>query len=270
MCILINYRLYDKRIVAVWFSFFNAGLFLPGSFSTGATHAELSICVFFRQHFIASTLQPARCGRALYYQWKRATENDPVYSGPVLVSKRTEIKVKAFGKDFIPSETVSTTFVADGKAIRRVQFSTPNESYAKSKENILYDNVGGMVNYRSGTWLGYDNDSVTLYIDLEKKETIHSVLINLLRMKIAGSFYQSSIQVYYFSDKHKTFLPAGKMKFVHHEPGPKQCIMQEIKPAQKIKTDRLKMVLLPLKKIPDWHPGKGNHGWLFIDEIKVY
>ena len=39
---------------------------------------------------------------------------------------------------------------------------------------------------------------------------------------------------------------------------------------QKINTQKLKLVLLPLKKIPDWHNGKGNHGWLFIDEIKVY
>ncbi|MGK2860804.1 MAG: hypothetical protein ACSLE0_02655, partial [Chitinophagaceae bacterium] len=157
-----------------------------------------------------------------------------------------------------------------GKAIRRAQFSDPNESYAKSKENILFDNVGGKVNYRSGTWLGYDNDSVTLYIDLEKKETIHSVLINMLRDENSWIFLPEQIQVYYFSDKHKTFQPAGKMKIDHREPGPKQCIMQEIKPAQNIKTDRLKIVLLPLKKIPEWHPGKGNHGWLFIDEIKVY
>jgi hypothetical protein len=32
----------------------------------------------------------------------------------------------------------------------------------------------------------------------------------------------------------------------------------------------LKLVLLPLKIIPAWHPAKGNHAWLFIDEIKVY
>lgn len=66
------------------------------------------------------------------------------------------------------------------------------------------------------------------------------------------------------------FLPAGKEILFSENPSPKQCSIREIKPDGKIKTNKLKLVLLPLKKIPDWHPGKGKHAWLFIDEIKVY
>jgi len=198
------------------------------------------------------------------------SENDPVYSTAVTITKRTLVKVKVFGKDFLPSETVSTSFIKDGKAIRRIQYSAPNESYAKSKEDILNDNIGGIVNYRSGGWLGYDNDTVTITIDLVKKGAINNVLIDLLRDENSWIFLPEQVLVYYYSDKQKTFLQTGKKEFLHDAPGPKQCYTQEINPAQKIKTDKLKLVLLPLKKIPDWHNGKGNHGWLFIDEIKVY
>ena len=82
--------------------------------------------------------------------------------------------------------------------------------------------------------------------------------------------FRSQVLVYCYSDKQQTFLQAGKKEFLHDNPGLKQCNLLEITPAQKIKTHTLKLVLLPLKKIPDWHHGKGNHGWLFIDEIKVY
>ena len=50
------------------------------------------------------------------------TENDPVFAGVVPVTKKTVVKVKAFGKNFLPSETVSATFISDGKPIKKIQF----------------------------------------------------------------------------------------------------------------------------------------------------
>jgi hypothetical protein len=198
------------------------------------------------------------------------TENDPVYSTAVPITKRTTVKLKTFGNNFLPSETVTASFINNGKAIRQIQYSKPNESYANSKADILQDNIGGITNYRSGTWLGYDNDTVTITIDLAKKESINSILINLLQDENSWIFLPEQLLVYYYNNKQKIFLQTGKEVFQHHTPGPKQCNLREIAPAQKIKTDKLKLVLLPLKKIPDWHSGKGYHGWLFIDEIKVY
>lgn len=198
------------------------------------------------------------------------TENDLLYAAPVPITQKTKVKVKAFGKNFLPSETVNVQFIKDGKEIRQSTFSKPNEYYANSKANILYDNIGGIINYRSGAWLGYDSDTVTITIDLKKKETVNTVLISLLQDENAWIFLPEQILVHYYNDKQKAFVPAGKEVFVHETPGPKQCNMREITSAQKIKTDKLKLVLLPMKKIPDWHQGKGNHGWLFIDEIKVY
>jgi hypothetical protein len=28
-----------------------------------------------------------------------------------------------------------------------------------------------------------------------------------------------------------------------------------------------KFTVLNIKKLPDWHPGKGTPGWIFIDEL---
>ncbi len=198
------------------------------------------------------------------------TEHDAVYSGAVPLSGKTIVKVKAFGKDYLPSETVSATFVNDGKAIKKVQFSKPNESYANAKATILNDNIGGIVNYHSETWLGYDNDTVTVTVELVKKEKINSILINLLRDENSWIFMPQALFVYYYDDVRKKYLAAGKQVFKHDEPGTKKSIAEEIRPSSPISAQKLKIVLLPIKKIPDWHNGKGNHGWLFIDEIKVF
>ena len=201
---------------------------------------------------------------------KEPTGKDPVYSKSVSITKRTTVKVKAFGDNFLPSETVNATFIKNGKVIRDIHYSKPNKSYLSSKADILNDNIGGITNYRSGGWLGYDSDSVIIIIDLAKKETIRSVLINLLQDENSWIFLPEQILVYSYNDTKKTFVETAREDYQHTSRGPKQCKLVEILPGQNIKTNKLKLVLLPLKKIPDWHNGKGNHGWLFIDEIKVY
>ncbi|HUM67120.1 MAG TPA: hypothetical protein PLV32_14770, partial [Chitinophagaceae bacterium] len=78
------------------------------------------------------------------------------------------------------------------------------------------------------------------------------------------------VEAYYFDASKKKYIPATEKTFSHQEPGPKQCKVLELMPAGKINTDKLKLVFHTVKKIPEWQSGKGQHGWLFIDEIKVY
>lgn len=35
----------------------------------------------------------------------------------------------------------------------------------------------------------------------------------------------------------------------------------------KVDVEAIKVVASPLKKLPNWHPGKGDKGWFFIDEV---
>lgn len=174
----------------------------PSGFFSGNTSFE----VIFKQP-----------GAAVHYtlNGKVPTENDLVYTKPVSISNKTIVKVKAFGKDYLPSETVTANFIKDGKAIDKIQFSKPNEYYANAKADVLHDNIGGIVNYRSGTWLGYDSDTVTISVDLKKKEKINTVLINLLQDENSWIFLPEQLQVSYYNDKRKTYLPLGKETFTH-------------------------------------------------------
>ena len=197
-------------------------------------------------------------------------KSDHLYSRPVTIANRTLLKARAFGKDFLPSETVTATFIKDGKPIRVANFSKPNESYAGSKPDMLIDDIGGIVNYRSGTWIGFDSDTVIVDIELNRKEKVENVLVSLLQDENSWIFLPQQLTLYYFDTAKKSYLPAGEQKFTHDQPGMKTCQVVEIKPESTIETSKLRLVLLTLKKIPAWHTGKDQHGWLFIDEIKVY
>lgn len=211
-------------------------------------------------------------GSAVHYtlNGEEPTETDLLYKTPVIITQRTIVKAKAFSNSFAASETVTAEFIKDGKKIRQVSFSKPDDAYATTNVSILNDNTGGNMNFKSGTWLGYKNDTVEINIELKKKENINSVLVNILQDENSWLFLPEQVLVYYYNDKQKAFLPAGKKFFFSESPAAKKSSAKEIILSQKIKTNTLKLIVLPLKKIPGWHPGKGNHAWLFIDEIKVY
>jgi hypothetical protein len=198
------------------------------------------------------------------------TENDLIYTRPVTINKRTIVKVKAMGKDYLASETISVEFIKNGKPVKSVGFTKPGESYANVKAGILNDNTGGMPDYRNGEWVGYDQDTVEINIELKRKGKINSVLIDLLQDEHSWIFLPGKIELYYFDQKKDGYLWTAAQSFSSDKSSPKRNVLQEIKPGGKIITGKLKLVLFTLKKIPDWHAGKGNHGWLFIDEIKVY
>lgn len=199
------------------------------------------------------------------------SEKDLLYTKPLVITgKRVTIKAKAIGKDFLPSETVSVKFMKIGKAIQEISFTEPHPTYTAKNMNLLNDQVGGNTNYSSGAWLGYDRDTVEVDILLKKKETIKGVLVDILQNESSWIFLPEQMLLYYYDEAQKNYLPLGKETFFSEAPSPKQCDAREIIPKRTIKTDKLKLVLYPLKKIPAWHPGKDNHAWLFIDEIQVY
>jgi Fn3 domain-containing protein len=211
-------------------------------------------------------------GTAVYYtlNGNEPTENDLMYKAPVTISKRTIVKVKTIGKGYLPSETIRAEFIKNGKPVKSVQYSTPNESYANAKAGILNDDIGGIPNYRGGTWIGYDRDTVEINIELKKNEKINTVLIDLLQDENSWIFLPEQVLVNYYDKGRNAYVPFGKEVFVNEGPSPKQCSAREITAKTPVTTNKLHLVLYTVRKIPEWHIAKGNHAWLFIDEIKVY
>jgi hypothetical protein len=198
------------------------------------------------------------------------TEKDLLYTTPVAISKRTVVKLRAIGKNYLPSETISTEFIKGKDAIKSIQYSKPGDSYSYAKPDILNDHIGGMTTNRFNTWLGYETDTVEVSIELKKKQKIDSVLINLLRDENGWIFLPEKIDLFYYNQKQNTYVACASQRFSSDKFAPKECIPQVIKPNKNITTSKLKLVLFTLKKIPEWHNAKGSHGWLFIDEIIVY
>lgn len=198
------------------------------------------------------------------------TATDLLYTHPITISKEVTIKAKAVGNDFLPSATVTASFIKDGKPVQSISFSKPNDNYITKNNALLHDNIGGLLKYNTGTWLGYDTDTAEMVIRLKKKTKINTVLLELLQDENSWIFLPRQIELFSFDEKTNTYTSVAKEIIDTKAASPKQASLRRLSPNKKTKTNQLKIVMHAVEKIPDWHAGKGSHAWLFIDEIKVY
>jgi Chitobiase/beta-hexosaminidase C-terminal domain len=200
------------------------------------------------------------------------TENDKEYKEPIQVNKNfTTVKAKVFGKDFTPSETAEATFVKAGLPLKNIEYPAPDESNTGEGKSTLMDNKGGISLYSTKTWLGFRQDTVSITISLYKKQKIKSILFDLLQDYDSWIFLPEKAEVYSIVKENGGFEKSGEMNFVPEKSNHLRiCKPHVLRFKRKVKTDKIKLQLYLLKRIPDWHPGKGEKSWIFIDEVKVY
>ncbi len=229
--------------------------------------------VFFSNKAIVE-IKFAQRGTVVHYNLndQEPTELDPIYTKPLLIKNNfTRLTAKVFGNGFYASETIAATFIRDGKTIQSIVQTSPNILYPGSGVNTLKDNIGGSNELTNNTWMGYNCDTVTVSLNLKKKQVIDKVLLHFFQNESSWIFLPEEIIVFWFDNSTNSFQPFGDEKiFTDKENLGPQCINRIIEIKSSINTDKILIKIVVQKKIPSWHPAKGAHAWMFIDEIKVY
>lgn len=261
-----------KRILPFFLLICSCSIFAQEKFQLAPPLLKYS-SVFFSGK-TAIEIKFAQKGAVVHYTLNNnePTVQDPVYHNPIPISKNfITVKAKAFSEQFIPSATAAVTFIKDGKKIKSVNYTVPDAKYPGSGSNTLIDNNGGIEQAGSSTWLGYHCDTVSVTLNLEKQQDVNDILVNFLQSEGSWIFLPEQILVYWFDQKTKSFQPFGKeVFFVEKETPGTKCNYRIISAKNKVTTNKILFTLLTVKRIPDWHPAKGEHAWMFIDEIKIY
>lgn len=211
---------------------------------------------------------------AIHYTLNNQTPTDKsaVYKQPLQIKGAiTTVKAITTGKGFLSSAAVSVTFIKDGIPFKVVSQTAPAEPYKANGVATLNDNKGGYTDLHGGTWLGYQTDSVEVELQLDRKQTLSSVLLHCLHDNGSWVFLPESINVFYLDDKtglYKKLVNWNQTSGTSVDGA--SCVPIKLFFNQKIKTSKLKILIKGVQSIPDDHPGKGQKGWLFIDEIKLY
>lgn len=141
-----------------------------------------------------------------------------------------------------------------------------NKQYEFSGATVLVDGMTGNMNYKTGRWIAFYTNDLETVIDLKEATEISSMTLHTCVEKGDWIFDTRGITIS-VSDDNQTFKEVASEAYpAMKESDPNQIYTHELK-FDPVKTRYVKVKALSEQKIPSWHGGKGNPGFLFVDEI---
>lgn len=197
--------------------------------------------------------------------------NSPIYKKPIRLYNNTVVKTKAFKPGWISSDIVQRNFYKSTIHPDSVLLlKMPDAKYTANGAKTLFDYELGDKNFGNAKWLGYKDANMEMVIGFNKATAIKEIYFNALVNLGSYIFPIVSIDVMGSMDgKNYTLISKNNYPAVT-DATPKtlnetkgfSCAINKPTPYK-----YYKFVATNLKKLPNWHPGKGTPAWIFIDEI---
>jgi len=193
-----------------------------------------------------------------------------IYQGPLKASGTVQLEARAVKNGWRSSKTASFTFFTAGmKPDSIVLNSAPNKDYRSTGASALIDARGGdLDNFRDGLWLGYRENSFSATAEFSRPTALKSIAISYL--KNIGSYIMppASIQLFAGNDRNNLKLQSTLRP---KQPGEYLPNAVEAVPVNVNGSYQFwKVVVNPVTSLPSWHGGKGQKGWVMIDELFFY
>jgi hypothetical protein len=193
----------------------------------------------------------------------------PVYDNHVLLTTRSILKARAFKPGWLGSDPVTADFF--GEVFRPdsiVMLQPVDSAYMKFGPKILIDLKKGDLNFGSGKWLGfhknkmealllYHNPVVAQLVTLSSLVDIGSDIMPPVSIEVWGgrSAHDMKLLGRILPEQPKTVQIANLAAYdIRFPPASVRC---------------LKIVVVPVSKLPEWQVRKGKQGWIMEDEIFV-
>lgn len=194
----------------------------------------------------------------------------PVYKAGFMLDKNMIIKAKAFKPGWISSDVAEKTFYKAGYKIDSIRFvkASADVPYKTINAAVLADAQKGDLNSKSGKWIGYRGYPMQAILYFDTIKNISSVTVSSL-VDING-YIMPPQQLEVWAGKDLTHLRLIK-KMNPEQPvkeSPAYLKGYELNFAP-VMENYIKVVVAPVAKLPLWHKGKKDKGWIFVDEIFV-
>lgn len=198
------------------------------------------------------------------------TLSSPLYSEPIQIKQPCTLRAAAF-RSWGTTPEVSETFhfnKATACPIRLLQKPHPQQVYGGP--TLLVDGLtAGDTNYASGRWIGFCGNDLEAVIDLGTPQELRQLSLNTCVEKGYWLFDARQILVEGSADgTHYTTL--GQQAFPEmKETDPNQINRHTVTLTTTSPIRYVKVMVQSEHHIPAWHPGKGNPGFVFVDELNV-
>lgn len=136
-----------------------------------------------------------------------------------------------------------------------------------SNIEVLIDGKRGYVDYSSGQWIGQEGTGLEFVVDLGSNQVISKISLGYLHNPSNWVFSPKKFEVS-FSNDGTSFGKSISSK-TSTSINEKQNFTDTLTIQTKQKARFIKVNVKGIENIPEGHPGVGNSGWIFIDEIII-
>ena len=202
----------------------------------------------------------------IYYTINGGKER--LYEKPLVVRDNTSIDF--YSREYnIVSPTQNAMFIRLRRDRTITLMNQYNPSYHAGGAQGMMDRVYGKLNWRAGDWQGYQGQDVTMVMRLEKPQVLTRVAGNFLEDQNSWIFYPKSVQFYVSADSVQ-WKPLEEV-VSHHSPQnlTVSTAAFESKQLPKTPVKYVKMEIRNFGLMPEWHEGRGNPTFFFIDEFEA-
>lgn len=196
------------------------------------------------------------------------TEKSSKYTETIKVDKDVTITYATI-KNGVKMPVKSVELKVNKATAKPIVLDEPiSNGYRYKGEKTLVDGALGNINYKTGRWLGFQGSNVNATIDLKENTEISSVSVNTCVVKGDWIFDARSMSVS-VSEDGVNFKEVALEKYPEMKKEDKDGVFTHTINFEKVSVRYVKVVVESEKSIPEWHPGRGHKGFIFVDEISI-
>jgi len=196
------------------------------------------------------------------------TVESSLYTAPIIIDKTTSINYFAYTNSRQASKVVELNLVKfpEGRSI--VIKNRPHRQYTGDSDSSLIDGIYGDIDFRLGSWHGYNGVDLDAVVDLSKPTWVSYLSVNFLQDVNSWIFMPAYVE-YYSSEDGENFKLIGKIDNTIDENNWDVTIKDFTLKIYPIKTRYIKVIGKSNIMCPEWHKGRGNELFIFTDEITI-
>ena len=192
-----------------------------------------------------------------------------IYKDEVVIDKSGVLKARAFKPGWLGSDSIVATFYKNTYRADSIRSLTALDSVYKGSAGArtLINGEKGDMN-RNNRWLGFRRNNMEMLLHYATPVLVSSVALSA--QVDAGAFVMPPAAMEVWggtTEKHLVRLA----RIIPPQPDSLQAGYMRSYECTFTPTriSYLKVVAIPVARLPAWHPSKGQKGWLFTDELFV-
>lgn len=242
---------------------------------TYATHV-LEVQAIIRPNSITKSLEVEFATVAdspIYYtlNGEIPTAESNLYTGKFSLNQSAEIRAIAIHKNGKSSPVYSESFTMSKSTFKPITLLTHSaSSYTYTGAVLLNDGLRGQdTNFKTGRWIGFEDNDLIAIIDLEKQTEISKVSIQTCVETGEWILDAQELKVEVSDDGINYRFVAGieTDPYTHNDHW--KDVMNHTVKFPDSSTRYVKVTIKPFKDFPSWHGAPAGKAFIFVDEIMI-